>query len=71
MKDDDWNGEAADAEMCADGILEIQRAPNAECCTANTKDGKGSPPTNADVLPSKPPEQSNERPTAQREKNDD
>src|ERR1035438_2223029 len=71
MKEDNRNGEAAVAIMCTNGILAVECTPNAERRTAGNKNAEGNPPTCANVLTMQPPEQRNERPTTQCEKNDD
>jgi len=70
VKERNRNRKAEESERRPHVILAAKRAPNTERKTASNGECGRHPPALTNVLPSEPPEQCNECPTAQAEEDD-
>lgn len=71
LEENNRNRKTADAVALADRILDVERASNADRDTAGKESTKGAPDPRRRTLTTQPPEQRDEHPTAQSEKDDD
>src|SRR5438093_649158 len=68
MEENNRYRKAADAVTRADVILDVKRAPNADHHATRNENSEGKPTTSRRTLATQPPEQRDECPTAQSEK---